>query len=313
MSCVAAASVRTALVVGVVLVGLVGCGGNGGGDGGSDSAASSPGAKVFADAGCGNCHTMEAADATGTTGPSLDDLKPEKERVARQVRNGGVGMPSFGDKLSDEQIDQVADFVSNETRKATGGGSVAAGFKPDDTKVEDCDEADFHCFEQAFANIAYNDGPKAALDRFDEDIKTPGPIERDCHRIVHAIGAGALSHLRRQRRPGVRRGPRELHVGLLPRDPRAGVPRRPSGPARGRLAQVLFRSGDPEDPVHRVPVRPRPWPRPDDLLGLRLAGLVEDLRQALERLGRHLVHRRRLHGELSVLVRREVEMAEERT
>ena len=97
-------------------------------------------------------------------------------------------------RLSDEQIDQVAEFVSNETRKATGGGSVAAGFKPDDTKVEDCDEADFHCFEQAFANISYNDGPKAALDRFDEDIKTPGPIERDCHRIVHAIGAGALSH-----------------------------------------------------------------------------------------------------------------------
>ena len=194
MSCVAAASVRTALVVGVVLLGLVGCGGNGDGDGGSDSAASSPGAKVFADAGCGNCHTMEAADATGTTGPSLDDLKPEKDRVARQVRNGGVGMPSFGEKLSDEQIDQVAEFVSNETRQATGGGSVAAGFEPDDTKVEDCAEDDFQCFEQAFANIAYNDGPKAALDRFDEDIKTPGPIERDCHRIVHAIGAGALSH-----------------------------------------------------------------------------------------------------------------------
>ena len=29
---------------------------------------------------------------------------------------------------------------------------------------------------------------------FDEEIKTPGPIERDCHRIVHAIGAGALSY-----------------------------------------------------------------------------------------------------------------------
>ena len=136
---------------------------------------------------------MEAADATGTTGPNLDDLKPEKERVARQVQNGGVGMPSFGDKLTAEQIDQVAEFVSNETRKATGGGSVAAGFKPDDTKVEDCAEDDFQCFEQAFANIAYED-PEAALDRFDEDIKTPGPIERDCHRIVHAIGAGALSH-----------------------------------------------------------------------------------------------------------------------
>ena len=174
MSCVAAASVRTALVVGVVLLGVVGCGGNGDGDGGSDSAASSPGAKVFADAGCGNCHTMEAADATGTTGPSLDDLKPEKARVARQVKNGGVGMPSFQDELSAEQIDQVAEFVSNETRKATGGGSVAAGFKPDDTKVEDCAEDDFHCFEQAFANIAYNDGRKPPSTGSTRTSRRPG-------------------------------------------------------------------------------------------------------------------------------------------
>jgi hypothetical protein len=71
---------------------------------------------------------------------------------------------------------------------------VAAGFKPDDTKIDDCKETNFHCFEQAFANISYNDGPKTALDKFDQDIKTPGPIERDCHRIAHAIGAGALSH-----------------------------------------------------------------------------------------------------------------------
>ena len=191
MVSVPAASVRTALVVGIALLGLSACGG--GGDNGSDAAANSPGAKVFTDAGCGNCHTMSAVDATGTTGPNLDDLKPEKERVARQVRNGGVGMPSFSDKLSGQQIDQVAEFVSNATRSATGGGSVAAGFKPDDTKVEDCAEDDFQCFEQAFANLAYED-PEAALDRFDEDIKTPGPIERDCHRIVHAIGAGALSH-----------------------------------------------------------------------------------------------------------------------
>ena len=265
----ASASVRTTLVVGVVLLGLVGCGGNGGGDGGSDSAASSPGAKVFADPGCGNCHTMEAADATGTTGPSLDDLKPEKARVARQVQNGGVGMPSFSDKLTDEQIDQVAEFVSNETRKATGGGSVAAGFKPDDTKVEDCAEDDFQCFEQAFANIAYNDGPKAALDRFDEDIKTPGPDRARLSPHRSRDWRRRALTLRRQRRSGLRRRPRKLHVGLLPRDPRAGVPRHPPGPTRGRLAQVLFRPGDPEDPVHRVPVRPRPRPRPDDLLGVR--------------------------------------------
>jgi hypothetical protein len=137
---------------------------------------------------------MSAADAKGTVGPNLDVLKPEKARVVRQVTNGGIGMPSFSKKLSAGQIDQVAVFVADATRKATGGGSVAAGFQPDDTKLEDCAESDTHCFEQAFANISYKESPKTALDLFDEKIKTPGPIESDCHRIVHAIGGAALKY-----------------------------------------------------------------------------------------------------------------------
>jgi len=153
-----------------------------------------PGAKVFDSAGCGGCHTLAAAKSNGTVGPNLDQLRPDQQRVERQVQNGGVGMPSFRNKLSQIEISQVAEFVSESTRSSTMGGSVAAGFKPDDTRIEDCKESDFHCFEQAFANISYNDGPKAALDKFDQDIKTPGPIERDCHRIAHAIGGGALSH-----------------------------------------------------------------------------------------------------------------------
>jgi mono/diheme cytochrome c family protein len=161
----------------------------------SSSAPSNPaGAKVFADSGCGNCHTLEAAKSKGNVGPNLDEVQPDKAKVVRQVTNGGVGMPPFGDKLTKQEIDDVAEFVSDETRKATGGGSVAAAFEPDDTEVDDCKDEDFKCFEQAFANIAYKDGPKEALDKFDEDIKTPGPIESDCHRIVHAIGAGALAH-----------------------------------------------------------------------------------------------------------------------
>ena len=54
-----------------------------------------PGAKVFADSGCGNCHTLKAAKTTGTVGPNLDDIQPDA-KVVRQVTNGGVGMPSFG-------------------------------------------------------------------------------------------------------------------------------------------------------------------------------------------------------------------------
>jgi cytochrome c553 len=185
------ASIRASVLAGVAVVAVSGCGG---GHKASSSPVDSAGEKVFASSGCAGCHTLSAAGAKGTVGPNLDQLKPAKERVALQVRNGGVGMPSFSKKLSAGQIDQVAVFVANATRRATGGGSVAAGFQPDDTKLEDCAGGDNHCYEQAFANISYKDSPKAALDLFDQKIKTPGPIEADCHRIAHAIGGGALKH-----------------------------------------------------------------------------------------------------------------------
>jgi mono/diheme cytochrome c family protein len=192
---VPASPIRAAAFVTLAVLALSGCGGSKEDSSSPSSSTSSlPGAKVFADAGCGGCHTLAAAESKGTTGPNLDELRPDAQRVQRQVRNGGVGMPSFAKRLTETEISQVAEFVSESTRSSTMGGSVAAGFKPDDTKIEDCSATDFHCYEQAFANISYKDGPKKALDQFDQDIKQPGPIESDCHRIAHAIGAGALSH-----------------------------------------------------------------------------------------------------------------------
>ena len=76
------------------------------------------GAAVFASAGCGGCHTLEAAGSTGTTGPNLDDLQPSQDQVAEQVRSGGGVMPSFEDRLSDDEIDAVAQYVSE-----SAGGS----------------------------------------------------------------------------------------------------------------------------------------------------------------------------------------------
>jgi cytochrome c2 len=35
-----------------------------------------PGGQVFANNGCGSCHTLQAALSTGTTGPNLDDVIP---------------------------------------------------------------------------------------------------------------------------------------------------------------------------------------------------------------------------------------------
>ncbi len=70
------------------------------------------GADVFASAGCGNCHTLEAAGSSGTSAPNLDELRPEFDTVVEQVRNGGGGMPAFEDRLSEQEIRDVAAFVS---------------------------------------------------------------------------------------------------------------------------------------------------------------------------------------------------------
>ena len=71
------------------------------------------GAAVFASAGCGGCHTLAAAGASGTSGPNLDELQPDEDTVADQVTNGGGGMPAFGDRLSEEEIQAVATYVAD--------------------------------------------------------------------------------------------------------------------------------------------------------------------------------------------------------
>ena len=47
---------------------------------------------------------------------NLDDLKPPYDAVVSQVTNGGGGMPAFGDSLSEEQIQDVAAYVSSATQ-----------------------------------------------------------------------------------------------------------------------------------------------------------------------------------------------------
>jgi mono/diheme cytochrome c family protein len=78
-------------------------------EGGEDA----DGAAVFASAGCGACHTFGPANSSGSVGPNLDDTDLSKDEIAQQVRNGGGGMPAFGDRLSDAEIEAVADYVEN--------------------------------------------------------------------------------------------------------------------------------------------------------------------------------------------------------
>lgn len=67
---------------------------------------------VFTSAGCTACHTLRDAKATGTVGPNLDDAKPPFELVVERVTLGKGVMPPFKGKLKDQQIADVAQYVS---------------------------------------------------------------------------------------------------------------------------------------------------------------------------------------------------------
>ena len=73
------------------------------------------GAKVFASAGCGGCHTLEAAGSTGNVGPNLDDSQPDESLVIDRVTNGQGAMPAFADSLSEQEIADVAAYVAEST------------------------------------------------------------------------------------------------------------------------------------------------------------------------------------------------------
>jgi len=77
----------------------------------STESTSAVGRDVFL-ANCGSCHTFSAAGTSGAIGPNLDGIGLSSAEVAEQVRNGGGGMPAFGDQLSDDEIEQVAAYVA---------------------------------------------------------------------------------------------------------------------------------------------------------------------------------------------------------
>jgi mono/diheme cytochrome c family protein len=70
------------------------------------------GKAIFASAGCGGCHTFSAAGSNGTVGPNLDDSNVSFDAAVKQIENGGGGMPPFKDRLSEQDIADVAAFVS---------------------------------------------------------------------------------------------------------------------------------------------------------------------------------------------------------
>jgi len=126
--------VALALLLAALVVGALGCGGSedasptpetvvgdvpteatdtGGGGGGGGEGDAAAGKDVFASAGCGSCHTFADAGSSGTVGPDLDQSSIDFDGAVQQVTNGGGGMPPFSGQLSEQQIADVAAYVTS--------------------------------------------------------------------------------------------------------------------------------------------------------------------------------------------------------
>lgn len=95
--------------------------------------AGGPGAQVFANNGCGGCHTLAAAEgAGGTVGPDLDEVLPGQSQAEieedvvdpeKEIAKGypaGVMPANFGQTLSKKEVEQLAEFLLKSTAKKGG-------------------------------------------------------------------------------------------------------------------------------------------------------------------------------------------------
>jgi cytochrome c553 len=88
-----------------------GGGDTGGGTGGAEGDPAA-GKEVYASAGCGSCHTFADAGSSGTIGPNLDDSSVDFAGAVEQIQAGGGGMPAFEGQLSEQEIADVAAYVT---------------------------------------------------------------------------------------------------------------------------------------------------------------------------------------------------------
>src|ERR1700759_5061535 len=90
------------------------------------------GAQVFANNGCGGCHTPAAANGGGPVGPDLDEVLPgqkeaeieesivDPEAKIAQGYPKGVMPQEFGEKLSEEELKELVKYLSETTGKKSG-------------------------------------------------------------------------------------------------------------------------------------------------------------------------------------------------
>jgi mono/diheme cytochrome c family protein len=102
---------------------LAGCGGDDGGDGSSGpppdqvvaSGDAPRGDLVFHD----NCAACHGRDGEGGSGPAIagEEAYTDPEVVVSQIREGGGGMPAFGDRLSAQELADVSAFIVEDLAK----------------------------------------------------------------------------------------------------------------------------------------------------------------------------------------------------
>lgn len=90
------------------------------------------GAQVFADNGCGGCHTLGAAGSSGTTGPDLDEALPGQGAAAirksildpnAEIAPGypaNVMPANYGTLIDRDELEELVDFLISST--GNGGG-----------------------------------------------------------------------------------------------------------------------------------------------------------------------------------------------
>jgi mono/diheme cytochrome c family protein len=88
------------------------------------------GAQVFANNGCGGCHTLAAANASGTTGPDFDEVLPgqseaeieesivDPEAKIAEGYKGGIMPQTFGETIEPEELKELVKFLSENAGKS---------------------------------------------------------------------------------------------------------------------------------------------------------------------------------------------------
>ncbi len=232
------AALLITVVTGVALTSTVGRGGTSSGD-------PVDGKRLFTASGCSGCHTFRAASSTGTQGPDLDAASPTSDKVMRQLEHPGGLMPSYATRLSKDEKHDLAAFVGGP---GTSGNAVAAPFRPDSKRLADCRDGNFHCLEQAFGNLTFNEGPKVALERLQKMAATTPAVQSDCHQIAHRMGSAALAHFKDEVSPAFVAGTTfcfsGYYHGIIERA-FLGQPIEKIGPLAQKLCSDKAISGDP--------------------------------------------------------------------